>query len=157
MSTGRRSLTGSRKALAERWHPIIFGFIAALIYLLFLKSYSLPNAIRDLFSAAINICAITVGFLGTSQSILLSIGNKRVIQQLKSGGYYDKLIDYFMTAIHWSFTLAISSAFGLIVNFNQKEVWHPWIISFWLLCLITATFSYYRVIKLFSLILRSSD
>jgi hypothetical protein len=157
MSTSRRSLTGSRKALAERWHPIIFGFIAALIYLLFLKNYPLPNTIRDLFSAAINICAITVGFLGTSQSILLSIANKRMIQQLKAADVYNKLIYYFMNAIHWSFALAISSAIGLIINLNQKEVWHPWIISFWLLCLITATFSYYRVIKVFSFILRSSD
>jgi hypothetical protein len=157
MNTNRRRLTINRIALIEKWHPIIFGFIVAFIYLLFLKNYPPPNAIRDLFSAAINICAITVGFLSTSQSILLSIPNKQTVKAFKKAAVYGNLINYFMNAIHWSFGLAISSSIGLIINLNQKEVWHPWVISFWLLCLTAATFSYYRVIRLFSYILRSSD
>jgi len=71
----------------ERWYPLVSGVILTLCYFLFLRKYPLPNSIKDLFSAITNLSGITIGFLGTAQSILFSIDKKYVIQQLALLGF----------------------------------------------------------------------
>lgn len=139
----------------ERWYPLVSGVILTLCYFLFLRKYPLPNSIKDLFSAITNLSGITIGFLGTAQSILFSIDKKYVIQQLKVTGVYNKLINYFMTAIKWSFALGIISIFCLILNFETMDAWHCLLFFAWLFVLTTTALSCYRVIDVFAGILRS--
>lgn len=148
-------------AKIERWYPLIVGILIAIIHHLVLRKYSFPlgspGEVKDLFSAVVNLSAITIGFLSTAQSILLSMGNNRIIKQLKlqGGKKYIRLINFLMDAVSWSFFLAIISTIGLIANPKFQELWNSLYFSFWLFVLVTTALSYYRIIYLFSKILRS--
>jgi hypothetical protein len=147
----------------ERWHPLFIGAIIAIFHLFFLSRYTLPfpksGETKDLLSAIISLSGITIGFLATAQSIILSLGNNRVIKFLKGGDgkKYNLLINYLMDAIVWSFFLAVLSSIGILFNPKIQECWNSPIFSLWILVLITATLSYYRVIRIFSKLLRSNN
>jgi hypothetical protein len=68
---------------------------------------------------------------------------------------YNTLIDYFQSAIAWSFWLALLSCVGLLTDLETKQDWKPIAFSFWIFFLMTSGFSCYRLIQLFSRILRS--
>jgi uncharacterized membrane protein len=143
------------KSRIERWHPLLLSFIITAGYFCFFSKNSAPDSIKDLFSAMISLCGITIGFLATAQSILFSIDKKYVVQQLKNTGVYKKLINYFMEAIRWSFLLAIFSSVGLLMDLKTQQAWHPLAFGAWIFLVAAAGFSYYRVINIFA-ICRSS-
>lgn len=145
------------RAKLERWYPLIFGFTCSIIYLIFFRRYPLPESLKDLLSAVTNLSGIAIGFLAAAQSILFSLPRKYVIQQLKKAGMYSRLLNYFMTAIQWSFVLAVISAFGLLIDFTKSQSWHSLAFSVWLFILTTASLSYYRVIEVFTALLRAPD
>ncbi len=105
-------------AKVERWFPLTIGLFTAACYILFLRDYSLPSSVRDLFSSAMQVSSITIGFLITAFSILVTIENKHIVQQLKKAGVYNKLINYFADAIKWSFILIAVSSIGLLIDFS---------------------------------------
>ncbi|MEQ8467683.1 hypothetical protein [Coleofasciculus sp. E1-EBD-02] len=117
----------------------------------------MPESLKDLLSAVTNLSGIAIGFLAAAQSILFSLPRKYVIQQLKKAGMYSRLLNYFMTAIQWSFVLAVISAFGLLIDFTKSQSWHSLAFSVWLFILTTASLSYYRVIEVFTALLRAPD
>lgn len=141
----------------ERWYPLMVGLIVAITYFCFFRNYPLPVSLKDLLSAVTNLSGIAVGFLATAQSILFSLPKKYVIQQLKITGMYNRLINYFMSAIQWSFGLAVISAIGLLIDFTKSQSWHPIALSLWLFFLVTTSLSYYRVIEVFTALLRAPD
>jgi predicted neutral ceramidase superfamily lipid hydrolase len=141
----------------ERWYPLISGLIVAVSYFIFFRNYPLPASLKDLLSAVTNLSGIAIGFLAAAQSILFSLPRKYVIQQLKATGMYNRLINYFIAAIQWSFGLAVLSAIGLLIDFSKAQYWHSTALSIWLFFLITALLSYYRVIQVFVAILRAPD
>jgi len=145
------------KGKIERWFPLVIGSLAAVVYLGVFYNRSLPSSVKELFSSGMALSAITVGFLATAQSILFSIDKKYVIQQLKATKTYNTLINYFMSAINWSFLLAIFSAVSLIINFEKQESWHSLFFAAWLFMFVTVISSCYRIIDTFASILRSPD
>lgn len=144
-------------AKVERWFPLLIGFFTAICYIYFLRNYSLPSSVRDLFSSTMQVSSITIGFLITALSILVTIEKKHIVQQLKKVNLYNKLITYFMDAIKWSFGLIAVSSIGLLINFSTKEDWHSLAFAVWLFVLITTALSFYRVIDIFISIVRSSN
>ncbi|WP_009633816.1 hypothetical protein [Synechocystis sp. PCC 7509] len=139
----------------ERWFPLLIGVLTAAFYIYFLRNYFLPSSVKDLFSSTMQISSILIGFLITALSILVTIEDKKIIQQLKRMGLYNKLLNYFMDATKWSFCLVIASSIGLLINFDVQQSWHSSAFAAWLFVLTTTMSSCYRVIDIFADIIRS--
>jgi hypothetical protein len=147
------------KASFERHYPLVGGGVVALGYLLLHKTFDFVSrdALTNLFTAMVSVSAITVGFLATAQSILFSLENKRVTKFLKDAGAFKSLVDYMMDAINLSFVLAALSAFALLVDPKVHRWWYPFGFAIWLFILSFAGLAYYRVVRIFTEILRSPD
>jgi len=142
----------------ERWYPPFGGVVLAAAYFMLRNRLQLPpDTLTGLFTAVVSVSAIAVGFLATAQSILFSIEEKRAIRFLKDAGKFGTLISYMMAAVNLSFLLAAASAVGLLVKWKVEAKWHIYGFTVWVLLLVTATLSYYRVVSIFSAILRSTD
>jgi hypothetical protein len=105
----------------------------------------------------VSLSAIAVGFLATAKAILFSIDQRQIVSQLRSLGHYDKLVDYLLAAIHWSFGLAVASALCFVVDLKQPASWHRYALAGWIFVLATSGFACYRVIHIFGKLLRSPD
>lgn len=147
------------RAIVERSYPVVGSLIVTLGYLKFHDHFGFVSrpALGNLFTAVVNVSAIAVGFLATAQSILFSLENKRVTQFLKSAGAFNSLIDYMMEAIHISFALAGISAFALLIDLKTPRHWHIYGFAAWLFFLCLAALDYYRIVSIFTRILRSPD
>ena len=147
----------SMGAIIERWYPRVIGFLFALTYLIFFRDWQIPDSAQNLLLAIVSISAISVGFLATTKSILISIDQKRIIEQLRRVGYYQILVNYIMGAVRWSFALSILSAICLLMDWKQMTPWNQVVLAVWLFVLATALLSCYRVIHIFGKLLRVED
>lgn len=141
----------------EKWYPLFLGAVAFAFYLSLDKHYNLsfPKSLNDIFATTTTLSGIFVGFLITAKSILFSIDDRYIITKLKETNTYNKLIDYFMSAIQWSFCLAFISILGLFLDFSNPNFAHKLIFSLWIFCLVITGSSCYRVISVFSGILKA--
>jgi hypothetical protein len=139
----------------ERWYPLLLGVASVACYFYWLRNYSFPKSLNDIFSTSTTLSGIVVGFLITAKSILFSIDERYIIKKLKETKTYNKLINYFMSAIQYSFILAFISLFCLFIDFGNPQVYHKIFFSIWLFFLVVAGSSCYRVIDVFSRILKS--
>ncbi len=144
-------------AYVEGWGPWVVSIIAAVTAYVWAESDPLPSTLGNLLNATVGVSAIAVGFLATAKSILLSMSDKWVVKQLKKVGYYQRLMGYFMTAIRWSFVLAIFSALGLLLDFQKDPQPRPFLFALWILALAGTGACSYRVIHFFARIVRAAD
>jgi len=141
----------------ERCYPIVGGILISGTYLLFFRNHSFPESLSDLFSVSVTISAISIGFIATSKSILLTMEDRRIIQQIKDLGLYKTLINYIMSAIHFCFIFAILSALYLLIDFKQHFWWYNYSFAAWLFIGTSSLLSCYRVIHIFAKILRTES
>jgi len=141
----------------EQWGPCVSGIIVLSIYMIFFQQYQLPGTFNNLLSSVVSICAVSIGFLMTTKSILFTIRDSEIINWIKKAGLFGKLIDYIMTAIHLCFILAIYSALCLLMNASSLICAYSWVFGFWLLLSTITISSCYRVIFLLSKILRKQQ
>jgi hypothetical protein len=144
-------------AWVERTYPLLLGFLVGLIALYVTKLYGVTDSIKDIFSAVMNICGITVGFLATVETIILAFNDQHIIKQLKKTGSYKRILNYFLGAIQYSFVLLVLSAIGLSLDFKTDSIWQPYFLGVWCWTLATSILSYYRAIDIFSAILSALD
>lgn len=133
-------------------------FVAGAYFILnyYYPQYSLPKNLKDLFAASASISSIVVGFLATAKATLLSISSGRSIKWMKSGGQYQILISYFMTAVHYSIVTAVVSALLLLFNFEKLPPYAAYFVCFWVFLSVGSLFSGYRIIRLYSTILKNN-
>lgn len=141
--------------IIEKWYPLITGFIAGFSYYLLNDHCIYWGSIKELLGAVINICAIAVGFLATTKSIMLSLGQNRIIRHLKNVDVYHILIRYIMSAINLSFITALLSAGFLFIDFNQNQELAPDLISIWVVFVIWTVMACYRITRIYFRILMS--
>lgn len=139
----------------ERWLPTILGAVVAVGYLIFFREYRAPDSAKELLVAGISIGAIAVGFLANMKAVLFTIGRKRIIEQLKDAHYYSNLVDYLFWAIAASSFLVIICAVGIILDIKNYPIAYPVAVAIWIFAVVTAMGTYWRVISLFTRILRS--
>ncbi len=72
----------------------------------------------QLFPSALNVGAISTGFLATSLSILLSLSGSRVFIKLREEGHDGRLIKFFSRALAVSFAWSLASAWMTALNFG---------------------------------------
>jgi hypothetical protein len=147
------------KGWLERFGPIAFALIVLLILIIFdVKPNALPNT-TDLLDASINVGAISVGFLVTVVTLIISIKdnpNLKYLSQLtysEGKSYLIVLIGYIKHSIGVSFLFAIVSTFALMFNDKEISTLYTWYFRFW--GAISALFlcSLYRIVKILSLLL----
>lgn len=143
-------------AFIEGWGPLVLSVAAAIVAFVWARERPLPGTLDNLLNATVGLSAIAVGFLATAKSILLSMNDRWVVKQLKKVGYYQRLMGYFMGAIRWSFALAALSAFGLLIDFQTDKQPHPFSFAVWIFTLVGTGACSYRVIHLFTRILRTA-
>lgn len=143
----------------DNYYPLACGSIVAFAYLglfLFCPKFALTKGFRDIFISAITINAIVVGFLATAKAILISIQNSVVVKWMKDTGTYETTIKYFMDAILLSMWCAVWSMFLLLIDFNNPVKYILWWISVWVFVFVYAILSTYRIIRIFSKVLRKN-
>ena len=96
----------------ERWYPVVGAAGASAVYVILLWGEPLPKRSGDLIAATISVAAIAVGFLGTAQSILLSMPNRRIVRQLQDIGRFKLVRHYVTRAIEWTCSCSSRSRFG---------------------------------------------
>lgn len=140
-------------------YPHLIAVLAAGVYLYLnyrYPQYTLPKNLKDLLTASATINSIVVGFLATAKATLLSISGGRAIKFMKSGGQYNALIAYFMTAVHYSIVTAVVSALMLLFNFDNLPPFAAYFVCFWVFLSVGSLFSGYRIIRLYSTILKNN-
>ncbi len=141
----------------ERWYPYVFGFVITILYFYFHRLIDVLSTAKVLFPVLASISAIAVGFLLTAQSILLSMDQRSVIKGLKQGGVYGYLVGYVVQAIYWSFGTTIVTATGMVLSLHVNVSDRVSFVIFtgvWIFFTTTAVMCCYRVIRIFSKILR---
>ncbi|MHB9108550.1 MAG: hypothetical protein ACYDCO_15950 [Armatimonadota bacterium] len=148
-----------KQARDERVYPYIVGAVIAVGSFLILQfafhERQFPETFKDLLGAAVNVSAISIGFLATAKSIVFSMEDRRIIRILKEANLYNVFIGYFMSAIHWSFLLSILSAAILLLGVKEPTILNRFIIAGWAFTAITMGLLCYRVIFFFSRVLMS--
>jgi hypothetical protein len=145
----------------ERLYPVVGAIIAGVAYLVFFRTRTFPPTLHELFAAVISVGAISVGFLATAKTILVSLSDRPVVQKLRDMGYYRWVVDYIIEAINWSFAIAALSAAGLLLQFAPKgadqDQAHMLFLCAWWVALVGASLAYLRVVRILTKILRQSS
>ena len=144
-----------RKLTPEAVYPYVIGCASGV---LFVWKVALPvqwsaESLSQFFGAVLNVSAIGAGFLGTALSVLYSIENKPVVQDLIAAGAWGQMLRYTMAAIRWSFALAVLSAVGLFVVDKIRPDHYSAALGVWSFVVFIAALLCVRVIHLFSRIL----
>ena len=143
----------------DNYYPLIGGAIIALAYIgLFIvyPKFALTKGFRDIFISAITINAISIGFLATAKAILISIHDSKVVKWMKDTGSYDTTIQYFMEALVLSMLCALWSMLLLLIDFTDPIKYIVFCIALWAFLFIWSMLSMYRIISIFSKVLRKA-
>lgn len=147
---------------AEQWSARICGGLACLLYWIFFSDRPFPQSIVQLLSAVLTISAIAIGFMGTAKSILVSIRDRDIVEQLKETkpygeigpSYYDIILDYILAGTIWSFALAVVSTIAMLVDFQYPQGWVIALVYVWFFSMGGTLVACARVIYILSGILR---
>jgi hypothetical protein len=108
----------------------------------------------------VSVGGISLGFLMTAKSILISVDDRPIVQRIKEAKLYKRIIGYMKSAIFWSFALTILSAIALVFDFKNHATWdraHVWGTALWLAVATAAVLSYIRVSRIWYTILDHID
>lgn len=141
----------------EKWYPMILGLAAFGLGAWYFGKNPIPVAMHDLFSAAVSIGAIAVGFLGTAMAILFSIEHRWIVKQVKRAGLFERLIGFLLYAIWGCLLLAVLSGGSLLLDLQNPANWYSWSVAVWGGVLIGALASCFRVLRLFAKILQTTE
>ncbi len=150
--------TGSTWAkVFECWFPWAIAILAGLVGYFYACDGGIPTRFCHLLNVTVSISAIAVGFLGTAMAILMSITKKKLVELMKrgTGEYFDRLIDFLITAILSCCALALLSGFGLLFDFSVAAEWHHLGFGIWLGVLSLAASTCWRIISIFAMVLKS--
>ncbi|ALS27212.1 hypothetical protein IJ21_18110 [Paenibacillus sp. 32O-W] len=131
-------------------HYFVGVLAVALAFFLQISASDFEN-FKDILASAINISAITAGFLATAMSLLITLTNDSVIQRIKSFKLYNGLVQYLKSAIAWTFMVALISAAGLFLN--KEHSYTEGFFYLWIFFCVVGFVSVYRIIRLLSKIL----
>jgi hypothetical protein len=151
MKTG---LKGKAAGQLEQWYPVVLGFISIIIYFVGFSDYEFTKSLREIFVAFANLNGICIGFLITAKSIIFTINDNYIIRLLKKHHSYNRLIDYFMSGIQLAFISIFISTICLFFNFEINQEFLKYIFATWLFFIVASGSACYRIINLFSEILK---
>ncbi|MGP0583721.1 hypothetical protein [Paenibacillus timonensis] len=135
----------------EKLGQYIIGLLAVVVvYFSGYKSSDFEN-FKEILSSAVNVSAISAGFLATAMSLLISLTNDSIIERLKKFGLYKKLINFLKSSIAWTFLIALISSAGLF--FNRGNTNSDLFFYIWIFVCVVGFVSVVRVVRILSKIL----
>jgi hypothetical protein len=145
----------------EKYYPSCCALLVALSLLPqmpWMNSHraAVLSLIAKLFTPALNVAAIAIGFLATSQSILISLKGSSGVEQMKRDGYHDIFIEYLSSATSLSFLLAIFSGILSALDFGELDNLHVYLAAIWGFLATFTLLGYYRAVSLLPYILREN-
>ena len=78
----------------EHWYPLVGGLLVAAAWCFLHVEFPAPDPARDLYATTVSLASITVGFLATAMSIVVSTPDGPLVKKLASSGYLKDLIRY---------------------------------------------------------------
>jgi len=145
----------------ERYYPVGFALVASLTLMPQMPWISghhalISSVVSKLFSPALTVSAIAIGFLATSQSILISLKDSPGVAQMKKDGYHDFFVDFLSSATSLSFVLAIMSGILSALDFNNLDRFHGYLEVVWVFFCVFTLLAYYRAVSLLPYVLRDA-
>lgn len=135
----------------EKWHPILISSITSVAYFFFYDQIKVTNQ-KEILASITSVAGIAIGFISTSQSILLTIGSSRVVKRLRNLNRYQEFKTYLRRSLYLCFGLLIFSILGLL------DLWHgAFISSMWIFILVLTGCSCFRAIHMFQDLLETYD
>ena len=151
-------------ATIENMYPTIGGLICMLAMVIVLNMpiffqwrTPLLQGIATLLPAALNISAIAIGFLATSQAILLSLNRSNVIRLMKASGHYNRLHSFLRRAITTSFLWAILSALLSTFHLLIGGLWRLGTVCLWTYFCCCSIFCYHRATTILAEVMKNED
>jgi len=140
----------------ERWYPFVGGLAAGAGFYCAQEHFQwpYPQTMPNLLSSVTNVSTIAIGILCSGQFILLAMDGNEFIQRLRDQQYFEPIMTFLMNALHWSFGLAVISAVGMLADPTHSRSWYMPACSIWVFVLVSSALAYYRVITIFSSIVR---
>lgn len=141
----------------EMLYPVLISAAVGWISWWIFRGRKVPEKIYDLMANGVNIGGIAIGFLATIITLMFSLQNNYIIQQLKSLGYFKTLMSFFYTALISCFALVVIGVFGLFLNFNEdafQDIFHIFLAG-WVGLVTMAGLSVFRFVRILYIILQN--
>lgn len=125
----------------ERWYPLVLAGIAsvACCFACWYFELDLVNALPKLLSATVSFGAIVFGFVGTSLSILTSLGTP-VMRKIRRTHYLKQLRNYLGWAMASGILLSLISIMGIFLSLTAT-----WFAAIWCFILVFCIACLYRL------------
>lgn len=134
------------KKLYEDWYPTALAIAFTIASYSTSYKYGIPEQLKELFGAVLNISAMGIGFLSTAVAILFSLGDSNRIRNMKIGGQFQTLVIYLISAIKAYAALAVLSA-GCLMFKHFNTPFQRGILTVWIGCAFLSSFMLMRVIS----------
>lgn len=140
----------------EAWYPAIVAAAVAAAFWHYLSDYSLPETTKDLLGAVISLAAISIGFLATVKSLLVSLAGRPDVAWLIKGEFYDRFHRYVFQAIYASFVIATASTvILLLLKPIESLAWRQHLAAGYVALLTFTGAATFRVLTVFSLMMKN--
>lgn len=145
----------------EKYYPVFFATLVAASVFYVIRwlpqdKLLLSGFISKLFMPALNVSAIAIGFLATSQSILISLKDSPGIEQMKIDGYHEPFVNFLSKATGFSFCLAVLSGIFSAMDFGKLDRLHGYLEVIWMFVCVLTLLAYYRAVSLLPYVLRGA-
>jgi hypothetical protein len=138
----------------ERYYPWVLAAIAGLAVLPPMPWMPTHRAVVTSFIA--KLFAIAIGFLATSQSILISLKDSPGMKRMEADGYHEPFVNFLSSATSLSFALAVVSGAFSAADFGRPDNIHGYAEAFWSFLCVLTLLSYYRAVSLLPYVLRGT-
>lgn len=133
----------------ERYYPYVIG---AVVWVAVYNQTNVvmptdPSVCTSLFSAAISLSAVLVGFLATMYAVLLS--SSVIIQKIGKLNYVDIVQEYFISGIVIGLAFSV---LNIIAFFSLELTGKPLFISLWIMLGSMMFLTFFRVSRMMSVI-----
>jgi hypothetical protein len=134
-------MSAIQKFIEER-HPIVLATIAGVVAwqhpIVVPKEY-----LDDFVGSSLTMCAVFLGFMATSMSILISYRSTRLAKELRQANVMQRLVNYLRGAIGLSIL-------WLLVSFLLYFLQPHWLLVSWAVLATLSLTGYIRVVTLLS-------
>lgn len=141
----------------EKSYPWIGGAVVLVGTGLAACRWGVPSNATPLLNSFVSTSGILVGFLATAKTILLAIEEKRIIQQMKTQGYYGLFVTYLVQATYSALLLALLSSVGALFDFKNQDHLHRAFFAVWAGNVTHAGLALNRVLRVLSVFLHTSS
>ncbi len=141
--------------LAERFLPWILAVVCSLLAWRFRVDLPAVGRLHDLFGSVITLAGVAVGFLLTTKTILLSIGDRWIIRRAKEAGAYSLLVEYLIDATKVCFAVAVITPLWLIAGPDTVPYGFDIFLSCWIGLVFAGISATYRVLRILFQVMRA--